>query len=283
VTIRSPLLSCPWLHANLHRANLVILDATFFLPRQQRNAYEEYQQMHIPQALFFDIDLIADPSNPLPHTLPKSEDFAAAVGRLGVGNKTKVVIYDNNGFFAAARVWWMFRVFGHADVYVLDGGLSRWKALGLELQPDVIIPLCKTFTSQFRTELYCDLTQMKLIQRSATHQILDSRSADSFMGLRANSDVELRAGHIPGSLNLPYSKLRDPATQCLLKPEELVSLFNSIFINLHRPIITTCGSAVSAAVLALSLYTVGKTDVPIYDGSWAEWGRQPPSDLVTNF
>lgn len=275
MTVRSPLLPCQWLHANLDQPNLVIFDATFFLPRQQRNAYEEYQQRHIPHALFFDIDLIADLTSPLPHTLPKATDFAAAVGRLGVDDETKVVIYDNNGFFAAARVWWMFRVFGHDDVYVLDGGLSRWKTLGLALENEVSMPLPKTFTSQYRAGLFCDLTQMKQIQQSASHQILDSRSVDSFMGDRPINDANLRSGHIPGSLNLPYSKLREEETQYLLNPEELVSLFNSLFIDLHQPIVTTCGSAVSAAVLALSLYTVGKIDVPVYDGSWAEWGRQP--------
>lgn len=274
MTIRSPLLQSQWLNSNLGQPNLVIFDATFFLPRQQRNAYEEYQQLHIPHALFFDIDLIADLSSPLAHTLPEAKDFAAAVSRLGVDNDTTVVIYDNNGFFAAARVWWMFRVFGHDNVYVLDGGLSRWKSLGLALESKVLIALLKTFTSRYRPELFCDLAQMKQIQLSASYHILDSRSADSFMGERPVSDLNMRSGHIPGSLNLPYSQLRNPETQCLLNLEELDSLFNSLSINLHHPIVTTCGSGVSAAVLALSLYTVGKTDVPVFDGSWAQWGMQ---------
>lgn len=269
----SVLVSCEWLQQNLHSESLVILDASFFLPRQRRNAQNEYQKAHITGALFFDIDKIADLSNPLPHTLPSAEQFAEAVGMLGIDNKTQVIIYDNNYFFASARAWWMFRVFGHDKVRILDGGLTYWLQKSYptdSLEPSITR---KNFVVKFHPELVCDLQQMIKIQQTASRQILDSRSQDSFSGLRPASSPDLNSGHIPGSINLPYSSLTCQSRQTLIANRSLLALFEDAGINLTQSIVANCGSGVSAAVLALALYQIGKTEVPIYDGSWAEWGR----------
>ena len=279
--IESALVSCEWLKQNINAENQLILDATFFLPRQQRNAQVEYQQ-HIPGALFFDIDQVADLNNPLPHTLPNTEQFADAVGNLGIDNDTLVVIYDNNHFFAAARVWWMFRVFGHNNVRILDGGLTRWSQLSFPINSEQSIPIRKTFNARHHPELVFDLKQMMSVQKSHLWQIVDARSADSFLGKRTHVDKSLQVGHIPNSINLPYARLTDLEQQTLLPNKKLHSLFKDTQVNLTKPIVTTCGSGVSAAVIILALYQIGRTEIPMYDGSWAEWGRQPDTPKQTD-
>ena len=271
----SALVSCEWLQQNLDAENQLILDATFFLPRQHRNALEEYQQQHhLPGALFFDIDAVADLSSSLSHMLPKAEHFADAVGKMGIANNTLVLIYDNNHFFAAARVWWMFRVFGHDQVRVVDGGLTGWKHLNFPVNSEQPSPIRKTFKAQYRPELVFNLMEMSLAQRTKSRQIIDARSADSYLGQRSLAHTALQPGHIPGSINIPYACLTDSNQQTLLTKQKLQTLFEDARINLSKPIVTTCGSGVSAAVLALALYQIGLTDIPLYDGSWAEWGRQ---------
>ena len=270
---KSALVSCEWLEQNLDAENQVILDATFFLPRQQRNAQAEYQQ-HIPGALFFDIDKIADLENPLPHTLPNAEQFADAVGKMGIDNNTLVQIYDNNHFFAAARVWWMFRVFGHDSVRIVDGGLARWLKSGFPIDSEQPSPIKKTFDPRYRPELFFNLRQMVYVQQTGAHQILDARSADSFFGQRPIPGSDLQPGHIPNSINIPYVSLTDCEQQTLLSSQQLLILFENASLDLSKPLLTTCGSGVSAAVLALALYQIGLTEIPVYDGSWAEWGRQ---------
>ena len=271
--IESALVSCEWLAQNLKDENQVILDATFFLPRQQRNARAEYQQ-HIPGALFFEIDAVADLASPLPHTLPNVEQFSDAIGKMGVDNNTHVLIYDNNHFFAAARVWWMFRVFGHNKVRILDGGLARWKQLNFPVDSEQQFPARKTFNARYRPELVFDLGQMLYAQQTNARQIIDARSVDSFSGQRPLAATDLQPGHIPGSLNIPYANLIDGERQTLISNKKLKALFEENQVNLAQPIVTTCGSGVSAAVLALALYQIGLTEIPMYDGSWAEWGRQ---------
>ena len=269
----SALVSCKWLQQNLDTRNLVILDATFFLPRQQRNALEEFHH-HIPGALFFDIDKVADLENPLPHTLPNAQQFSDAVGEMGIDQDTLVIIYDNNHFFAAARVWWMFRVFRHESVKVLDGGLQHWKHLNYPIDSNQLSPVRKIYKTQYRPELLCDLTQMLRIQQTGERQILDARSADSFQGQRPLSAPDLQPGHIPNSINLPYASLTDAEQYTLLPGTQLQVLFEDAGVNLSQALVTTCGSGVSAAVLLLALYQIGLTEIPLYDGSWAEWGRQ---------
>jgi thiosulfate/3-mercaptopyruvate sulfurtransferase len=271
--VESALLSCEWVQQNYNTEKLVILDATFFLPRQHRNAQEEYQQQHLSGALFFDIDKIADLSSSLSHMLPKAECFADAVGKMGIGNDTRVLIYDNNHFFAAARAWWMFRVFGHDLVRVVDGGMVRWKQLNFPTNSRQPNPIAKNFKAEYRPELVFDLKQMELAQRSNSRQIIDARSAGSFLGQGRTADTALQQGNIPGSINIPYVGLTD-REQSLFTNQILQALFHAAHVDLSKPIVTTCGSGVSACVLALALYQLGLKDIPVYDGSWAEWGRQ---------
>jgi len=280
--IESALVSSEWVEQNLDAENQIILDATFFLPRQQRNAREEYQQQHLPDALFFDIDEIADLSNSMSHMLPNAECFADAVARMGIGNDTQVLIYDNNHFFAAARVWWMFRVFGHEQVQIIDGGLARWKQLKLPMSSEQSKPITKVYKAQYQPELFFDLKQMLKVQKSKLRQMLDARSADSFFGQRKPVDTILQSGHIPGSINIPYAKLTDNFEQTLLTSQTLKSVFEQANVNLSQAIVTTCGTGVSACVLALALYQIGLKDVPVYDGSWAEWGRQQGTPKQTD-
>jgi len=283
----SALFSCEWLKQNLDAKNQVILDATFFLPRQQRCAEEEYQQQHIPNAQFFDIDTVADLSHSLSHMLPKPDSFAAAVEKMGIANDTQVVIYDNNHFFAAARVWWMFRVFGHKQVYIIDGGIARWKQLNFPVSSEQPNPLSfqksqQNFVVQYRPELVFNLKKMIWAQQNQSAQIIDARSADSFLGQRKLVDSSLQSGHIPGSSNIPYVSLTDSSTQMLLGNIRLRTLFEQANINLSNAIVTTCGSGVSAAVLSLALYQLGFKNIPLYDGSWTEWGRQPDTAKQTH-
>ena len=278
--VESALVSCEWVQQNLEADNQVILDATFFLPRQHRNAQEEYQQQHLPEALFFDIDKIADLSSSLSHMLPEAEYFAEAVGKMGISNDTLVLIYDNNHFFAAARAWWMFRVFGHDLVRIVDGGMVRWKQLTFPTNSRPPNPIAKKFKAEYHPELVFDLKQMELVQRNKSRQIIDARSADSFLGQRNTADKALKASHISGSINIPYAGLTDCEQQVLLANQNLQSLFDVAQIDLFKPIVTTCGSGVSACVIALALYQLGLKDIPIYDGSWAEWGRQMDTPKV---
>jgi len=275
--IESALVSCEWVEQNLDAENQIILDATFFLARQQRNAQEEYQQQHLPDALFFDIDQVADLSSSMSHMLPNAECFADAVGRMGIGNDTQVLIYDNNHFFAAARVWWMFRVFGHEQVQVIDGGLARWKQLKLPMSSELPKLITTIYKAQYQFKLVVDLKQMQQVQKGKSRQIIDARSADSFFGQGKPVDTTLQSGHISGSLNIPYAKLTDNFEQTLLASQALQVLFEQANVNLSKPIVTTCGTGVSACVLALALYQIGLKDIPVYDGSWAEWGRQEGS------
>lgn len=275
------LINCDALRRNLHAANQVVLDASYFLPRQNRDAYREYTQSHIPGAQFFDIDQVADTNQPLAHTLPDEQQFALSAGRLGIDHDTLVIVYDNNHFFASARVWWMFRVFGHEHVQVVDGGLGRWRQLAFPEDAKPATPRAATFRSRFNPDLYCNLQQMKQIQRNASRQIIDTRSRDSYLGRRRPHDRDLPAGHIPGSVNIPYAGLTDPERHTLLPDTQLRMLLAAQGIDPARAIVASCGTGVSAAVLALALYQLGKQDIPVYDGSWAEWGRQPDTPKQT--
>jgi thiosulfate/3-mercaptopyruvate sulfurtransferase len=262
------------LRQHLDRPDLVILDTTFFLPRQQRSAREEYRRQHIQGAQFFDIDDIADRNSPFPHTLPSAEQFGRQVGQLGIDNDNWVIVYDHNHFFASARVWWMFRAFGHDKVKVLDGGLTRWKQLAFPLTDDRKAPVPKAFQAMFRPELFADLAQMREIQQQGSAQILDSRSEDSFMGQRPLHEPGLQPGHIPGSFNILYQRLFVSDDHRLRPVDQLAQLLSSATIDCSKPVVISCGSGVSAAVLLMALYQIGIPEVSLFDGSWAEWGRQ---------
>ena len=252
--------------------DLRVLDATWFLPTVQRDARQEYAAAHIPGAVYFDIDRIADPDSPLPHMLPSAERFAAEVGALGIGDGDQVVVYDNNGFSASARAWWMFRVFGHDRVAVLDGGLGRWRAEGRPVDDQPVTPSPRRFTPRPpRLELVRDLAAMLDNVPSRREQVVDARSRGRFEGTAPEPRPGLRSGRIPGSANLPYNELVAP-DGTMLGPERLRERFAAAGVDPGRPVATTCGSGVSACVLGLALHRIGNPNAAVYDGSWTEWG-----------
>ena len=267
-----PLVSCDWLAERLDWPEIVVLDASFFLPNQQRNPVEEYRQAHVPGARFFDIDEVADKATHLPHMLPNPQQFADAVGVLGVGNDTHIVVYDSNFFMASARLWWTFRVFGHDRISVLDGGLARWKAEGRPLTVKLATVTTRRFDANFRPQLVRDLEQIKALLKEAGAQILDARSPGRFAGIEPEPRAGLRSGHIPGSFNLFFKNLIDETTYRLKSPGELEGLYRAAGIDARRPVVTTCGTGVTASILALGLYCIANENAAVYDGSWTEWG-----------
>lgn len=279
---QSPLVAAEWLAERLGTADLVILDATFFLPNQGRNAREDYLHNHIPGALFFDIDAVADHATELPHMLPSEADFAKAAGQLGIEEFSTVVVYDNNDFMAAARAWWTFRAFGHAHVLVLDGGLARWQALGLPTRSGPETAQTRPCPATLHPALVRNLDQMRDLMGHPETQILDARPPGRFRGTEPEPRPGLRSGHIPGSRNLFYRRLIDPATHCLKTPAALAEEFASAGIDPAKPLVATCGSGVTAAILALALYLLGNEYAAVYDGSWAEWGQRQDTPVATD-
>lgn len=263
--------STEWLGRHLAEPDLRVLDGTWHMPQLQRDARAEFARAHIPGAVFFDIDAIADRTTPLPHMLPTAEAFAEAVGALGVGSDDRVVVYDVRGVISAARVWWTFLAFGHDQVAVLDGGLRAWQAEGRPLEAGLATPPRRTFRARLRPELVRDLDAMRRNLSTRSEQMLDARSRGRFEGTEPEPRAGLRGGHIPGSINLPYETLYLPDGR-LKPPEALRSAFVIAGVDLGKPITTTCGSGVTASVLALALHLVGSSQVAVYDGSWTEWG-----------
>ncbi len=276
-----PLVSTEWLGAHLGDPGVRVLDATFYLPLLGRDARAEHRATHVPGAGFFDIDEVADRRSPLPHMLPGPEAFEAAAGALGIGDADLVVVYAARHMIASARVWWTFRVFGHDRVAVLDGGLQAWRAEGRPLASgDVPAPPARRFTARPRPALVRDLAAMLANVESRREQVLDARSHGRFVGTEAEPRPGLRAGHIPGSLCLPYDRLFHPDAGRLLPPERLRAVFEAAGVDLARPVATTCGSGVSAAVLAVALHSLGRADVPVYDGSWTEWAGRDDTPVA---
>jgi thiosulfate/3-mercaptopyruvate sulfurtransferase len=268
------------LAAQLGTPGLKVVDATWFLPTIARDARREYAEAHIPGAVYFDIDEVADDASPLPHMLPDPVKFSSRARRLGLGDGTRIVVYDNNKYSASARVWWMFRVFGHPDVAVLDGGLAKWRAEGRPLSDEPVIPREAHFTARQNHLLVRELEQMRANVLSRREQVIDARSPGRFAGTEPEPRQGLRSGHIPGSLSLPHLELIG-ADGTLLPEEELRARFAAAGVDLDRPIATTCGSGVTAGTLALALYQLGRDNVAVYDGSWSEWGARSDTPVET--
>ena len=262
-----------WLASHLGTPDLVIFDGSWHLPTSGRNAKAEYLSEHIPGALFFDIDDLVDEKSSLPHMLPSTIKFASRMKKMGVGDGMKIVVYDTIGLFSAARVWWTFRAMGHKDVAVLNGGLKKWKAEGRALEDG--LPVARTarhFSPLQNSELIRDLDDMKSYAAGKTMQVVDARPAGRFEGKDPEPRPGLHAGHIPGSKNLPSSAVVN-ADGTLKSKEELIALFKAAGIDPAKPVVTTCGSGVTASVLALALAVTGQSNAAVYDGAWAEWGQ----------
>lgn len=265
------LVSTEWLAAHLRDPDLRILDASWYMPGSGRDPQAEYQAAHIPGARFFDIDEISDQRSALPHMAPPVEKFMSRLRAMGVGDGHQVVVYDGSGLFSAARVWWLFRLMGKTDVAVLDGGLPKWRAEGREIEdlPPVIKDRHMTVSRQ--NQLVKDVTQVAHASKLHLAEIVDARAAPRFAGEVAEPRPGLRAGHIPGARNVPYNTiLNEDGT--MKAPADLRAVFEAAGVDLSRPVITSCGSGVTASVLALGLERIGHRDWSLYDGSWSEWG-----------
>jgi thiosulfate/3-mercaptopyruvate sulfurtransferase len=271
-TAQNWIVETEWLASHLNSPDLIVLDGSWHLPTAKRDAKAEYKAEHIPGALFFDIDDLSDEKSSLPHMLPSTVKFASRMKKMGVGDGARIVVYDTTGIFSAARVWWTFRAMGHGDVAVLNGGLKKWKAEGRPLEDGPPPKRSERhYTPLQNTELIRDLDEMKSLIAKAGAQIVDARPAGRFEGKDAEPRPGLRSGHIPGSKNIP-SQLLLNADGTFKSPEELAALFQAAGINVAKPVVATCGSGVTASMLALALAVLGQTNAAVYDGSWAEWG-----------
>jgi thiosulfate/3-mercaptopyruvate sulfurtransferase len=265
------LVSTAWLAAHRADPDLRLIDASWYLPDSGRSAKAEYQTAHIPGARFFDIDEITDHRSALPHMAPPPEKFISRLRAMGIGDGHQVVIYDGSGLFSAARVWWTFRLMGKTDVAVLDGGLPKWRAEGREIEDMPPIVRDRHMTVSRQNHLVKDVTQVAHAAKLGEAEIIDARGAPRFKGEIPEPRPGLRAGHIPGAKNVPYSTLLNP-DGTMKSPEALRAVFEAAGVNLAKPAITSCGSGVTAAILSLALERIGHRNHALYDGSWAEWG-----------
>lgn len=291
ISLSEPVVPAEWLHSNLQNPSVKVLDGSWYMPNENRNPLQEYQAARIPGAVFFDIDGILDIDNGLPHMLPSEQAFAAAVSALGISNQDVIVVYDGKGIFSAARVWCMFRVFGHDNVWVLDGGFPRWCALGFD--HETILPedaISKShaasestkkvyrgqldgpfiFRTDFRSHLVWNLEKVQENINDGKYQHVDARSKDRFFGAAPEPRKGIKSGHIPGSKCVSFPQMLDHS-QMLLSATELAKKFEVEGISLDRPIVVSCGTGVTACIVLLGLHRLGKRDVPLYDGSWTEW------------
>jgi thiosulfate/3-mercaptopyruvate sulfurtransferase len=275
--MENPFVTTEWLAARLADPTIVILDGSWFLPTANRRPYEEYLAGHIPGAVYFDMDEIADKSTGLPHMLPSAEVFAREVGALGIGDGMTIVIYDESGLFSAPRIWWEFQAMGAKDVRILEGGGPKWRAEGRPIESGLTTRQPATFTATFHPELVRNLGDLKAA--IASHgQIADARPAGRFAGRDPEPRPGLKSGHMPGAVSLPAMDL---VANGGLKPmSEIAAMIKKTGVDLDQPIITTCGSGATAATLLLALKLAGARDVALYDGAWAEWGAHPEAEIV---
>jgi thiosulfate/3-mercaptopyruvate sulfurtransferase len=265
--------STDWLAARLRDPNVVAVDGSYFLPTIKRDAMAEYRSGHIPGAVFFDIEAVSDHSTELPHMLPGTTQLGEVLGKLGIGNDDTVVVYDSTGLYSAARVWWTFRIFGAKSVFILDGGLPKWKAENRPLETGDAKRVAKKFNAEMNVGAVAMLADVRMALADESAQVVDARSAERFAGKVPEPRPGLRSGHMPGAFNVPFERVIEKGR--LASSERIEAAFTEAGVDLDKPIITSCGSGVTAAILTLALESIGKEPKGLYDGSWSEWGSRP--------
>ena len=274
------LVSTQWLAAHLKDPDLRVLDASWYLPGSKRDPFAEYQAAHIPGARFFDLDDVSDHRSDLPHMVPPVEKFMSRMRAIGVGDGHQIVVYDGSGLFSAPRVWWLFKLMGQMDIAVLDGGFPKWQAEGHPVEDLPPILRDRHMMVRRQNQMVKDVTQVSAASKLGESEIVDARSPGRFYGKDPEPRPGLRAGHIPGSKNVFYKDLLK-ADDTMKSPDEMRQVFLETGVDLDKPVITSCGSGVTAAILSLGLTRMGKTDHSLYDGSWTEWGMFPTLPIAT--
>ncbi len=264
------LVSTDWLTDKLGKPGVTVVDGSFYLPALKRDAKAEYLAGHIPGAVFFDIDAVADHSTSLPHMLPDAAQFARDAGALGIGKDDTIVVYDGVGLGGAPRVWWTFRIFGARDVFILDGGLPKWRAEGRPLETGEVKPAPRTFEASLDKSAVAGMADVARTLADRSAQVVDARPANRFSGEAIEPRPGVRSGHMPGAFNVPVTELIENGR--LVAPEKIAERFKAGGVDLDKPIVTSCGSGVTAATLWFALDAIGKAPKALYDGSWSEWG-----------
>jgi len=275
------LVSTMWLDEHLSFPSVRVIDATSYMPSQDKDGFEQYNKQHIPGAIYFDINDIADDSTTLPHMLPSPEKFSLKARKLGLSDGDKIVVYDaNGGYLAAARVWWMFRLYGHSDVCLLDGGLPKWLAEGRTIEVITSTQTSRHFTTHMNKSFVRSVEQMIANVDTKNEQVIDARSVGRFKGNEPEPRPSAKVGHIPGSLNLPFNTILNPNNHFTYCSAEVIkATISNAGIDLSKPITASCGSGVTACVLAFGLFLIGYETAAVYDGSWSEWGNHPDTPV----